>query len=124
MLRQYKFKILYTPGKDNGRADALSRRHDLAGSKTINESAILRINNDGSLGLSQQLNNLMLVQQEQQVPTTVPKELEQEVISSYHNNPLHGHPGITRTMELIKQHYKFPNMKEKVSKFIKKCVSC
>ena len=124
MLGQYKFKILYTPGKDNGRADALSRRHDLAGSKTINESAILRINNDGSLGLSQQLNNLMLVQQEQQVPTTVPKELEQEVISSYHNNPLHGHPGITRTMELIKQHYKFPNIKEKVSKFIKKCVSC
>ena len=66
----------------------------------------------------------MLVQQEQQVPTTVPKELEQEVISSYHNNPLHGHLGITRTIELIKQHYKFLNIKEKVSKFIKKCVSC
>jgi hypothetical protein len=24
MLGQYKFKILYTPGKDNSRADALS----------------------------------------------------------------------------------------------------
>ena len=52
ILGQYKFKILYTLGKDNGRADALSRRHDLAGLKTINESAILRINKDGSLGLS------------------------------------------------------------------------
>ena len=31
MLSQYKFKILYTLGKENGRADALSQRHDLAG---------------------------------------------------------------------------------------------
>jgi transposase InsO family protein len=124
LLGQYKFKILYTPGKDNGRADALSRRNDLAGTKTINEFAILGKNADGSLGPSQQINNTMLVQQEQRVPAYVPKELEQEVISSHHDDPLHGHPGITRTIELIKRHYEFPNMKDKVSKFIKQCVSC
>ena len=27
-------------------------------------------------------------------------------------------------MELIKRHYEFPNIKDKVSKFIKQCVSC
>ena len=27
-------------------------------------------------------------------------------------------------MELIKQHYKFPNMKNKVTKYIKNCVDC
>jgi transposase InsO family protein len=124
LLGQYKFRILYTPGKDNGRADALSRRSDLAGTKTINEFAILGKNTDGSLGPSQQINNTMLVQQEQRVPAYVPEELEQEVISSHHDDPLHGHPGITRTMELIKRHYEFPNMKDKVSKFIKQCVSC
>ena len=52
------------------------------------------------------------------------EDLEEEVISSYHNDPLHGHPGITRTMELIKRHYEFLNMRNKVSKFIKNCVSC
>ncbi len=124
LLGQYKFKILYTPGKDNGRADALSRRSDLAGTKTINEFAILGKNADGSLGPSQQINNTMLVQQEQRIPAYVPEELEQGVISSHHDDPLHGHPGITRTMELIKRHYEFPNMKDKVSKFIKQCVSC
>ena len=124
LLGQYKFRILYTPGKDNGRADALSRRSDLAGTKTINEFAILGKNADGSLGPSQQINNTMLVQQEQRVPAYVPEELEQEVISSHHDDPLHGHPGITRTMELIKRHYEFPNIKDKVSKFIKQCVSC
>jgi ribonuclease HI len=124
LLGQYKFKILYTPGKDNGRADALSRRNDLARTKTINKFAILGKNADGSLGPAQQINNTMLVQQKQRVPAYVPKELEQEVISSHHDNPLHGHLGITRTMELIKRHYEFPNMKNKVSKFIKQCVSC
>jgi hypothetical protein len=52
MLGQYKFRILYTPGKENGRADALSHQHDLAGEKTINKFAILRVNKDGSLGPS------------------------------------------------------------------------
>ena len=36
MLGTYKFKILYTLGKDNSRADALSCRHNLVGKKTIN----------------------------------------------------------------------------------------
>jgi hypothetical protein len=61
MLSQYKFKILYTLGKENSRADALSWRHDLAGKKTINKAAILRFNKDRSLGLLQQLNLLMQV---------------------------------------------------------------
>ena len=61
----------------------------------------------------------MLVWQEQRVPAYVPEELEQKVISSYYNNPLHKHLGITRTIELIKRHYEFPNIKDKVSKFIK-----
>ena len=124
MLGRYKFKILYTPGKDNGRADALSRRHDLVGEKTINQFAILGVNKDGSLGPSQQLNLIMQVQQEQRIPEQVPEELQDEVISKHHDDPLHGHPGITRTMELIRRHYEFPHMKDKVTKFIKNCVSC
>jgi hypothetical protein len=44
MLGQYKFKIVYTLGKDNGRADALSRRHDIAGTKEIIDTAILKVN--------------------------------------------------------------------------------
>ena len=61
----------------------------------------------------------MLVQQEHSVPAYVPEELEQEVISSYHDDLLHGYLGITRTIELIKQYYEFLNIKDKVSKFIK-----
>ena len=35
LLGQYKFKILYTLGKDNRRADALSRRLDYIATKDI-----------------------------------------------------------------------------------------
>jgi hypothetical protein len=61
--------------------------------------------------------------QDKQIPAQVLEELEEDIISSYHNNLLHRHPSITRTIELIKRHYKFLNMQDKVSKFIKNCVS-
>jgi hypothetical protein len=61
MLGQYKFKIVYTPGKDNGRADALSRRHDIAGTKEIVDTAILKVNNNRTLGLARTLNALLTI---------------------------------------------------------------
>jgi hypothetical protein len=124
LLGQYKFKILYTPGKDNGRADALSRRSDLAGTKTINEHAILGVNQDGTLGPAQQLNNIFKVINEGRLKLQVPDELQEAIIREHHDDPLHSHPGITRTMELIQRQYQFPDIKDKVTKYIKQCVPC
>ena len=47
LLGQYKFRITYTPGKDNQTADGLSRRPDLYQEKTETERAILRQTNNG-----------------------------------------------------------------------------
>ena len=52
------------------------------------------------------------------------EDLEEEVISCYYNNLLYRHLGITQIIELIKRYYEFLNMQDKVSKFIKNCVSC
>jgi hypothetical protein len=41
---------VYTLGKDNSRADALSRRLDIARTKEIIKSTILKIYKDRSLG--------------------------------------------------------------------------
>ena len=67
---------------------------------------------------------MMVVQGEHHVLLQVLEELEEEVISSYYNNLLHRHPSVIRIIELIKRHYKFLNIQDKVSKFIKNCVSC
>ena len=69
-LGQYKFKILYTPGKENGRADALSRRKDLAGDKIKTYSAILKENKDGSLGPTAELNQLLIISKDVPKRTT------------------------------------------------------
>ena len=46
LLEQYKFKILYTPEKENSRADILSRRKDLI-TKESTDGTILKKNKDG-----------------------------------------------------------------------------
>jgi transposase InsO family protein len=117
-LGQYKFKILYTPGKDNGRADALSRRSDIAGTKEIISTAILKVNPDGSLGPSQTLNNLLTI------APIVPENLQEAIIRQHHDDPVHGHPGIKRTMELIQRNYEFAGIKDKVTRYIRKCADC
>jgi hypothetical protein len=61
MLGQYKFKIVYTLGKDNSRADALSRRHDIARTKEIINTAILKVNNNRMLEPTRTLNALLTI---------------------------------------------------------------
>jgi hypothetical protein len=109
---------VYTLGKDNGRADALSRWHDIARTKEITDTAILKINNDGLLGLAKTLNLLM------QVTSEVLEELQEVIIKQHYDDLVHGYSGITRTMELIKRNYEFLNMKDKVTSFIAKCADC
>ena len=52
LLGQYRFRILYTLGKENGRADALSRRLDYIATKDISQELILRQEKDRSLTLA------------------------------------------------------------------------
>ena len=40
--------------------------------------------------------------------TYVPEECVEEMIRDHHNNPMHGHLGVTRTMELIRRNYNAP----------------
>jgi hypothetical protein len=110
---------VYTLGKDNSRADALSRQHDIARTKEIINTAILKVNKDGLLGLAKTLNLLIKVTYDE-----VLEELQEAIIKQHHDNPLHGHPSITRTIELIRRNYEFPNIKDKVTSFIAKCADC
>jgi hypothetical protein len=103
---------VYTPGKDNGRADALSRREDIAGTKQIIETAILKVNDNGSLRPAYEVNALL------RIGNDVPEESQDAIIRQHHDDPVHGHPSITRTMELIRRNYEFLKIKEKVASLI------
>lgn len=132
LLGQYKFKIVYTPGKDNGRADGLSRRPDYMESKEKFEHSILRTNQDGSLSANaKDFGNVLRILQDdtEQFPVlqgkfAVQTNQEQDCIKQHHDDPVQGHPGIAKTVELIQRNFTFPHMKQKVTNYIKQCLKC
>lgn len=80
--------------------------------------AILKKNDDGSLGPTQECCTIMSIRPE------LPDELQDTVIRQHHDDPVHGHAGVARTLELIQSNYHFKNMKQKVENFMKKCSVC
>ena len=154
LLGQYKFKITYTPGKDNGRADALSRRSDHMEEKNVTERPILRRESDGSLVPHQVLattlrisgpdttdmivkaydndayattlriqqpNAVLLRYQDR---TYLPDACVEEVIRDHHDDPIQGHPGVSKTMELLGRGYAAPKLRARVEQYIKECIQC
>ena len=52
------------------------------------------------------------------------KEERGRIIEEYHDSTLGGHQGISRTYNRIKLKYEWPNMKNDIEEYIKKCDSC
>ena len=50
------------------------------------------------------------------VPTNI--ELQKEIITSFHDSPLAGHPGFFKTLHLIKEHYWWPGLTVFLKKYI------
>src|SRR6266850_2392390 len=50
--------------------------------------------------------------------------LRRGVISLFHDSTTLGHPGITKTTQLIVQYYWWPGLKHHVTKYIKGCATC
>jgi hypothetical protein len=51
-------------------------------------------------------------------------DLRTRVLKSCHDHPLAGHPGQTKTLELVRQDYFWPKMRDDVTAFVKSCVTC
>ena len=56
------------------------------------------------------------------IPTNT--ELRKEVITSFHDSMLAGHPGFFKTLHLIKEHYWWPGMTVFLKKYIDGCATC
>ena len=55
------------------------------------------------------------------VPT---KELRERVMRDNHDNPMAGHPGIGRTLGLVKRTFYWPSMENDITTYVKGCESC
>ena len=52
------------------------------------------------------------------------EKLWEQIITWDHLDPLAGHPGVAKTLELITREYCWPRMKENIEKYIKACHEC
>ena len=56
------------------------------------------------------------------IPTNM--ELRKEIIASFHDSLLAGHPRFFKTLQLIKEHYWWPGMTVFLKKYIDGCTIC
>ena len=83
-MGQYKFKIIYTPEKDNGRADTFSRRKDLMDREPIN-GTLLKKGSDGALIPVWQANIIILTTIQNVTNGAWDTMFLEELIRHYHN---------------------------------------
>ena len=131
-LEQYKFKIQYTPRKKNGRANALSRRINYMNSKEIFNHNILKVNNDETLFANCHEVNMTLKimrDNQEQFPIVheklqISKDKIDEYIKEHHDESLQNHFDVIKTMQLLRRNCQFPNMRQRIETYIKKCLNC
>lgn len=113
LLASYDFNITYVKGKENGQADALSRRSDLMKKETT-EQPMLRMEGDSMIYAKPQLAATGIQGKEY-----VPPGRRRAVIEEHHDEPLHGHPGREKTLEKIKRQYYWSRMRKDVEEYIR-----
>ncbi|KAF4514023.1 UNVERIFIED_CONTAM: hypothetical protein B566_EDAN019119, partial [Ephemera danica] len=61
---------------------------------------------------------------EQNSVLCVPQHMVPEVLKKYHSDPMGGHRGLAKTLELIRRQFYWPGLYSDVKAFIKKCLNC
>jgi hypothetical protein len=97
-LKELDFKAVYVKGQENIVADALSRQPS-TGEASKSLAVLTRAPR-----------------------TVVPEEGRAEVLAEYHDQ--RGHPGVSKTLQFLRNHFVRPNMKKDVRKWCTSCDAC
>ena len=141
---EFDFKICHIPGKVNSRADTLSRRLDYDQGMHDNENVIVLPEN-----MFVHVVTITSNEEEQDEETLRPwvdphrlKKVDKvwykegrrvvtgsltnkrTIIKSRHDPPVYGHPGISKTMQLVERDYWWLKMKLDIVDYVKGCAEC
>jgi hypothetical protein len=143
-LSEYNIEIRHIQGKSNGRADALSRRPDYDQGTEDNTNVVV-------LPEHVFANTIMTTTHQHQQseeclkPWIDPHQLKsidgtwykgdrvvvtadvngkRELIKAHHDLPIHGHPGISKTIQIVERNYWWPQMRKDITDYIQGCADC
>jgi hypothetical protein len=144
MLSEYNFEIRHIKGTSNRRTDALSRRPDYDQGQSDNQNITVLPEQMFARAI-QVLPNPLRPDESTLKPWIDPHQLKQhqgiwykdgrtvitgdmrdkrEVISGYHDSPVYGHPGISKTVQLTERNHWWPGMKHDIAEYVKGCTDC
>ena len=138
-LAEFDYVMEYKPGKANVVADALSRKAIFASLSQVTSPLLGRIKE----GLAQETLAKTIISMVQEGKTRrfwlddgllytkgnrlyVPKwdNLRRELMKECHDSLWAGHPGIRRTLALLKATYYWPQMRDDVEGYVRTCLVC
>ena len=141
-LADYDIKIHHLQGKENGRADALSRRedhkvgeHDNEGVMVLLDCLFARTTRTSTQGQDEEIikrwvdphrlkyMNGQWTKDNQRV-ITASLEDKRAIIKSLHDTPAYGHLGITRTVDFVERSYWWPGLRRDVADYVRGCGEC
>jgi hypothetical protein len=144
MLSEYNFEIRHIKGTANGRADALSRRLDYDQGQEDNQN-ITVLPEQVFVRAMEVLPDIPSQEESVLKPWIDPHQLKQHhgiwykdgrqvvtgdikdkrhIIQSHHDTPVHGHPGISKTIQLTERLYWWPKMRLDITEYVKGCAEC
>jgi hypothetical protein len=143
-LSEYNIEIRHIKGTANGRTDALSRRPDYDQGTEDNTNVVVlpdRLFARTTVTMTQQhrqdeerlkpwidphqlkcLNGTWY--KEGQVVVTDDLEGKRSIIKVHHDPPVHGHPGISKTIQLVERNYWWPQMRKDIADYVQGCAEC
>ncbi|KAI2646333.1 Transposon Tf2-9 polyprotein [Labeo rohita] len=127
---RFQFTVTYRPGSKNSKADALSRKHDPPMDYLTPEPIL-----PPTVILAPVLWDIMdeIHRRHEQDPPPpqcppnkhyVPQELRHQVLQWVHTSLSTGHPGISRTLQLVKNSFWWPSLTKDTTSFVKSCQVC
>ena len=146
-LSEYKIKLKHIPGRENGRADMLSRRPDYDQGEKDSQNVVVLLEqlfirrgmisyipneppqqDEGIVRQWAGTHDLKKKNREwwkgQCKVITGGEEERRKIIQAYHDLPGYGHPGINRTKDLVSKYYWWPQLSQNVQDYVKGCADC
>jgi ribonuclease HI len=144
MLSEYNFEIRHIKGTANRRADTLSRRPDYNQGHEDNQNVTV-LPEQIFVRAMEVLPGHIAQEESTLKPWVDPHQLKQHqgiwytdrrqvvtgdneakchIIQSHHDSPIHGHLGISKTIQLTERLYWWPRMWIDITEYVKGCTNC